>query len=312
MLPLAGGRVQMIGLHSAPGSPLVDAPLTRLREFFPELDVSVIALVRDRKAFMPQEDERIERGDDVYLVTATDQAARVMSAFGHHEKEARRVVIVGGGNVGLNLAQILGREAPQVLLKIIESSRSRAEFISREIGDAAVVLHGDALDRDLLEEANVASAETIVAVTNDDETNIFASVLAKRAGCGRAVTLVNKNAYEPLLPSLGVDSVVSPSATTISTILRHVRRGPIATLYTLREDFGDIVEAEAVAGSRLTQVAVGKLDRGAGVLIAAILRGDDVIIPNRTTQIVAGDRVIMLVTRAAVPQMERLVAAGAG
>jgi trk system potassium uptake protein TrkA len=309
MMPLAGGRMQMIGLHSAPASPLVDAPLTRLREFFPELSVSVIAVVRQGKAFIPHESDRIERGDDVYLVAATEQVAQVMSAFGHHEKVARRVVVVGGGNVGLNLVQIITEEAAHVTLKIIENSKPRAELISREVGDRAIVLHGDALDREVLEEANVASAETIVAVTNDDETNIFASVLAKRAGCGRAITLVNKHAYEPLLPSFGIDAVVSPSAITISTILRHVRRGPIATLYALREDFGDIVEAEAVPGSRLTQVPLAQLEPEKGLLVAAILRNDAVIIPTRTTRIVAGDRVIMLVTRGAVPQMERLVAA---
>jgi trk system potassium uptake protein TrkA len=310
MLPLAGGRMQMIGLHSAP-SPLLDAPLARLQEFFPELSIRVIALVRQGAAFVPGDADRIESGDDIYLVTATDQVARVMAAFGHLEKVARRVVIVGGGNVGLSLAQIMTRETPQVSLKIVENSKPRSELISREIGDGAVVLHGDALDREVLEEANAGAAETVVAVTNDDETNIFASVLAKRAGCGRVITLVNKNAYEPLLPSLGIDAVVSPSAITISTILRYVRRGPIATLYALREDFGDLVEAEALPGSRLTQVPVGQLGHGDGLLVAAILRGEQVIIPLRSTQIDAGDRVIILVTRPAVPQMERLVAAPA-
>jgi hypothetical protein len=139
-------------------------------------------------------------------------------------------------------------------LKIIESSKARAEYVSRELGNGAVVLHGDALDKDILTEANVASCQTVVAVTNDDETNIFASVLAKREGAGRAITLVNKSVYEAILPELGIDVVVSPNSITISSILRHVRPRSIAALYTLRENFGEVIEAVARSDSGLGSV----------------------------------------------------------
>jgi trk system potassium uptake protein TrkA len=154
------------------------------------------AILRDGKAFVPRGDDRVLQGDDIYVITETAQVDRVMSFLGHEEQVARRIVIVGGGNVGLSLAQRLARDAPAVSLKIVEHSRERAEFISRELGDDAIVLQGDALDKDVLLEAQVDRAETVIAVTNDDETNIFASVLAKREGCSRAITLVNKSSYE--------------------------------------------------------------------------------------------------------------------
>ena len=166
---------------------------------------------------------------------------------------------------------MLAREAPYVRLKIIENSRDRAEIVSRELGDRAVVLHGDALDNEVLEEANAGSAETVVAVTNDDETNIFSSVLAKRMGCKRAITLVNKTSYEPIMPSLGIDAVVSPNAITISTILRHVRHRSVSALYTLREEFGEVIEAKAQGGSKLVSGPINQIGLpGTGMLIGAV------------------------------------------
>jgi trk system potassium uptake protein len=171
-----------------------------------------------------------------------------------------------------------------------------------------VVLRGDALEKGVLEEANICAAETIVAVTNDDETNIFASVLAKREGCQRAITLVNKASYEPLLPSLGIDAVVSPSTITISTILRHVRRGPIAGLYTLREDFGEVIEAEALEGSRLTRGLLREVGMPEGMLVGAVVRGGgEVVIPDGETRIQPGDRLVAVVTYRAVAKAEAML-----
>jgi trk system potassium uptake protein TrkA len=181
-------------------------------------------------------------------------------------------------------------------LRIIEHSRARAEFISQELRDGAVVLNGDALDRETLIEANVRAAETIIAVTNDDETNIFSSVLAKREGCSRAITLVNKASYEPLLPILGIDAVVTPNAITISSILRHVRHRSVSALYSLREDFGEVIEATAQKGSRLVSGSLGEVGLPAGMLIGAVVRDEEVIMPTSATVIQPGDRVIALVT----------------
>ena len=313
MATLADGRVQLLGIHCTdPRCAVAGVRLRDLSAAAPDCGFTVLAVVREGRAFVPHGQDRVERGDDAYVVARPAEMDGVLAAFGHRERAARRVVLVGGGNVGLHLARILAEEAPHVALKVVEHSRERADLVARELGPGAVVLHGDALDRDALEEANVGAAETVVAVTNDDETNIFASVLAKRAGCRRAVTLVNKPSYEPLLPVLGIDAVVSPSAVTISTILRHVRRGPIAALHTLREDFGEVIEAEALPGSRLVGGALGEVGLPEGMLVGAVVRGDDVVIPDAGTRVAPGDRVVAMVTYRAVRAAEAVLAGGGG
>ena len=313
MVTLVDDKVKLLGIHCLPPAcPIVGVPLARLAETMPEVPLNVLAIIRGGRSFVPRGRDSIQMGDDVYVVTTPDQTDRVMAAFGHREKEARRVVIVGGGNVGLHLAKALEREAPLVSLKVIEHSEQRADQISRELGSGIVVLHGDALDKEVLEEANVRSAETIVAVTNDDETNIFTSVLAKREGCGRAITLVNKTSYEPLLPTLGIDAVVSPNAVTISTILRHVRRGAISALHTLREGFGEVIEAEALPGSRLVDGPLRSVVMPQGMRIGAVVRDAAVVIPDGGFRIRPGDRIVAIVTYRALRKAEAMLTGSGG
>ena len=161
----------------------------------------------------------------------------------------------------------------------------------------------------LLNEAGVGSSDTIITVTDDDETNIFAAVLAKEAGCSRAITLVNKRSYEALLPTLGIDAVVNPSPLTISTVLRHIRHDSISALYTLREDFGEVIEAEITASSRLMGQPLGRLDLPRGMKIGAIIRDDLVIFPTPDLEIRQGDRVVALVVYSALRLAEALLGA---
>jgi trk system potassium uptake protein TrkA len=294
MVPMANGLVELLGIHAGASDCSVTGK--RLGEGVPIDGMSIVAVVRHGRCFVPDGEDRIGAGDDVYAIARTDKVEEVMTAFGHREKVARRLIIVGAGNVGLHLARKVYDEAPGVEIKLIEQDRARAEHVSKELSGAVVVLHGDALDRALLGEANVGSAETIVAVTNDDETNIFASVLAKQAGCKRAITLVNKRSYEALIPTLGIDSVVSPSAVTISTVLRHVRHGAISALYTLREDFGEVLEAEITEGSRLLRRPLDELGLPAGLKIAAVVRDGEAMIARGDTQLEIGDHVVVLVT----------------
>jgi trk system potassium uptake protein TrkA len=218
---------------------------------------------------------------------------------------------VGAGNVGLNLARHLAVTAPSLSIRIIEASRPRAEYVSRELGDQAIVLHGDALERDTLVEANASSADAVVAVTNDDETNIFSSVLAKREGCRRAITLVNKTTYESLLDPLGIDVVVNPNAITISTLLRQLRPKSVAGVYALREGFGEIVDVVAQAGSPLVSGALDEVQMPGGMLIGAVVREGAMISPAAETRIEPGDRVIALVKADVLQEAEALLAGDA-
>lgn len=297
MMPMADGRIELLGIHAEDrDAPAIGERIVDLASNPRYAAMRVIAIIRKGRPFIPDGDDRIEMGDDLYVIAKSGRTSDVMTAFGHRERLARKLVIVGAGNVGLHLVRRIRKASANMDIKIIERDRGRAEHVAGELGGLAIVLHGDALDKDLLDEARVGVAETVVAVTNDDETNIFASVLAKQAGCKRAITLVNKRSYEALIPTLGIDSVVSPSAVTISTVLRHVRRGAVSALYTLREDFGEVIEAEILADSRLLVRPLDQLGLPPGIRIGVIIRAGDVFFPAPNTSLEVGDRVLILVT----------------
>ncbi|MGQ0663853.1 MAG: Trk system potassium transporter TrkA [Pseudomonadota bacterium] len=307
MIPLAGDRVRLIGVRCDPDCPIVNTQLRQLSALFPDLHTVVVGIVRGLRAFVPTSDDSLLAGDEVYFVAETGHVSRVLSGFGHDEAAHRRVVILGGGNVGLFLAQALEAKGTGVSAKIIEFNKTRAELVADRLV-RTLVLNGDALDPDTLEEAHIRDTETVVAVTNDDETNILASLLAKRAGCKRAVTLVNKITYSGLVASFGIDVVVSPRSITVSTILQQVRRGRIRAVHTLREGFGEIIEADALETSSLVDKPLREAGLPDGVILGALVRGDKVIIPRGDTVARAGDRVILLATSEAVKSVEKMFA----
>lgn len=313
MVPMVGNKVELLGIHvDTNGCAVVGRSIGELQAGDAAGLMSVVAILRNGRSFVPDANDHLELGDDVYAIAPTDKVGAVMAAFGHREKVARNVVIVGAGNVGVHLAQKLRKTARGVSVKIIEHDRDRAETVARDLGAGVVVLQGDALDRQLLDEAQVGQAETIVAVTNDDETNIFVSVLAKQAGCKRAITLVNKRSYEDLIPTLGIDAVVSPSAVTISSVLRHVRRSAISALYTLREDFGEVIEAEITDQSRLLRGPLGHLNLPPGMRIGAVVRAGEAFVPDENTELQIGDQIVALVTYSYLRLAEALLGAPQG
>lgn len=307
MIPLADGLVRLTGVTCTPECPIVNTPLRQLTQLFPDLAIEIVAIIRGDKPIIPDANDQMLVGDEVYFVAETSHLQRAMAAFGHEERAARRVIIVGGGNIGLGLAEQLEREHPDVNAKIIEGSRARAEYIAERLSQTPV-LQGDGLDPELLEEANISSTETIVAVTNDDEVNILVSLLAKRSGCQRAVTLVNATTYQPLMSSLGIDAVVSPRAITASNILQHVRRGRIKAVHSLRDGFAEVIEAEALDTSPLINTPLRDVDLPAGTIIGAVVSDGKVTIARPDTVIRAHDRVILLAQAHAVKKIEKLFA----
>lgn len=308
ILPMAGGLVEMLAVHVLDvNCPAVGERIQDLCALKDYAGLSIVALARKGKMFIPAPGYRIEVGDDVYAIVPSGRLDAAMTLFGHRERMANSVLIVGGGNVGLHLALKITRDFPRIDLHIIERDKERAEHIAGMLGSQVTVLLGDALDRGLLEEAQAGSKDTLVAVTNDDETNIFSSVLAKQSGCKRAITLVNKRSYEELIPSLGIRTVVSPSAVTVSTVLRHVRRGAIEALHTLSEDFGEVVEVRVDEGSRLLQSPYAGLDLPAGMKVGALVRNGKVVMPGSDARIQVGDHVIALVTYANLRAAESIL-----
>ena len=307
MIPLGDDKVRVIGVRCTEHCPIVNTPLRQLTSLFPELNIIIVSIIRDGQATVPTSNDQMLPGDEIYFVADARHVPRAMAAFGHDEKSARRVVIIGGGNIGFNLARELCEAKQGVSTKIIEIDRDRARRVAQAL-PAVTVIHGDALENEILEEANVATAETVVAVSNDDETNILASLLAKRYGVERAVTLINKATYAPLITTLGIDVVVSPRAITVSTILQHVRRGRIRAVHSLGDGFAEVIEAEALETSPLVGAPLNEIDLPDGVIIGAILRDGKVIIPRGSTVIQGADRVILLATADAVKQVEKMFA----
>ena len=307
VIPLADGKVSLIGVHCTEECPILNTPLRQLTDLFPDLHIVIVGISRGDRGFVPSPDDDLQPGDNVYFVAETDHLNRAMTVFGHEEKEAHRVVIVGGGNIGLYLAKMVEENHPHVRLKIIEVDRKRAELVAQTLEETTVI-HGNALDTDILEETNVAQAEALIAVSNDDEVNILSSLLAKRFGCKRVVTLINKTSYAPLIGTLGIDTVVSPRVITVSTILQHVRRGRIRSVHTLSEGFGELIEAEAMETSSLVGVPIRDAKLPAGVLVAALVRDGSIIIPRGGTVVRAGDLVVIFASTEAVKKVEKIFA----
>ncbi|HXP96527.1 MAG TPA: Trk system potassium transporter TrkA [Telmatospirillum sp.] len=305
VIPLAGDKVHLIGVRCTEDTPLVNTPLRQLTVLFPDLNIVVVGIVRQGRAIVPAAEDQMLPGDEVMFVVDTQHIARAMTAFGHEEPEARRMVIFGGGNIGQFLAQQITGESSGCTVKVIELDRERAEVVAKSLPHC-VVLNGDVLDTAILDEASVGSAETVVAVTNDDETNILSALLAKRHGAKRVMALVNKTEYAPLMSTLGIDVVISPRAITVSNILHHVRRGRIHAVHSIHEGFGELIEADAMETSPLVGKPLKEIKLPNGVLLGAIVRQGKVISPRGTTVVQSGDRVVLFAESDAVRKIEKM------
>jgi trk system potassium uptake protein len=305
MIPLVDDKVKLLGVRCGGNCPLINTQLRQLTQLFPDLNILIVALIRDDKPIVPNGDDQILPGDDVYFVVDSQQVTRTMAAFGHEEEKARRLLILGGGNIGLFLAQEIEHSFPKIKTKIIESDKDRAEQIATQLKQT-VVIQGDVIDPEILKEGNANETDTVIAVTNHDETNLLSSLLARRHGCKRTVALLNKGTFEPLAAPLGIDVVVSPRNITVSTILRHVRTGRIHSVHTLRDGFAELIEAEALETSDLVGKPIREAKLPKGILVGSVVRNDEVISPRGETIVQAGDRVVMFATSNAVRKVEKM------
>lgn len=305
MVQFVDGAIRVMGVYLGEDCPILHTPLRQLTGLFPDLQAIITGIVRQGKLFVPGGDDMLLPDDEVYFVAAQDHVRRAMSLFGHEEKEARRVIIIGAGNIGLFLAQQLESLGLALNIKIIEADQMRAERAAEAL-PRSLVLHGDALDNELLQQANAAMAESVVTLTNDDEVNILAALLAKKAGCQRAVALVNSAAYQDLLPSIGIDVTVDPRATTISTILQHVRRGRIRNVYSLRDGAAEVLEGEVLETSPFVDAPLREANLPEGIRVGALVRGKTIIIPNGDTVAETGDRIILFALKDAIKKAEKL------
>jgi trk system potassium uptake protein TrkA len=246
-------------------------------------------------------------GDEVYFVVSHPQTSEAMAAFGFADSTTRRVIVMGGGNIGMTLVADIEENQPNIITRIVEKNQSRAEYVARHLKQTEV-LCGDVLDAEVLSEANVQSAETIIAVTDDDKVNILASLLAKRNGAGQALILLNNMSYSSLVISLGIDAVISPQAISVSTILQHVRQGRIRSAHSLRDGSVEIIEAEARETSHIIGLTVDDINIKGTIMVAALVRDNEITIAPSRLSIRVNDRLILAVSKEAVKKVERLFA----
>lgn len=303
--PMGEGNLYLCGVICEQDCPLVNTSLKQLKELFPDMQVNIVAIVRDGTPFIPDGNDQMLIGDEVMFVAEASQLQRVLRGFGHEEEKAKNIVILGGGNIGLSLVHKIKKTYNDIHIKIIEFDAERAQELSENLEDI-LVLNGSGLDRTVLEEANIAESDTMIAVTEDDETNILSCLLAHQYGCKRVIPLVNKDCYNVLIGSLGLGAVVSPKAITVSTIMRHVRRGRIKAVHNLLGNFGEVLEIEASDSLNIINVALRDLNLPEGITVCAILRDDEVIIPRGGSVIKPLDHVIILATQGKAAFVEKM------
>jgi trk system potassium uptake protein len=307
VLDFAGGRVSLVGVRAYHGGPLVGRELRNLRRVRPGVQTRVAAIFRKDRAVVPDGDTVIEADDEVFFVSAKKNIRAVTAELRHLERSYHRVIIAGGGNIGRRLAEIL---ADRYRVKVIERDPARARLLAIELPTEVLVLEGDGSDDRFLQEIDVAHADVLCAVTNDDQSNIFAGMLAKRRGVRKVICLINRPSYVDLVQSGTIDIAVSPQLATVGALLARVREGGTATVHTLRRGAAEAIETIVHGDSRTSQVVDRRIDElklPEGTSIGALVREEEVIIPHHDTIIHAGDHAILFLTdRSQVAAVQRL------
>ena len=298
-------QVAAIGVECGANCPIIDTPLRNLTELFPDLDAIIVGIARDNILKTPTSSDVVKTGDIAYIVMPADKVARTLALFGHEEATASRIVIAGGGNVGLYVAQKLAMHTGKTDVTIIENSHERAELIAEKLDDA-IVVGGNSLDQSILEEAGISGADTLVAVTNEDEVNVLSCVMARQLGCGRNLALLNDRKYVTFASALGIDGYVNPRAVTISRILQHVRRGRIRSVYSLHDGAAEIIEAVALETSPLLHKPLRDIDLPTGMRIGAIFRDNAIVQPSGEFEILPDDRLVLFALADKVRQAEQM------
>lgn len=307
MIELADNAIRLVGVRLGEDCPIINTPLRQLTALFPDLNIQVVGVVRDGRPFVPSNQDQLFPRDEVYFVADTQHVPRAMAAVGQEVPESHRVIIVGGGNIGQRLARIIEEEDRDISAQLIELDPARAQTVAQRLA-RTTVLNGDAMDPDLLEEANAKRADTVIAVTDHDETNILSSLLAKRYGAKQAIALVTRPAYSTLLQPLDIDVIINPRAITASIILQHVRRGRVRAVHSIGDNFGEIIDIEAMESSGIVGKPLSESKLPHGAVIGALVREGKVIIPRPDTVIRPADRVVLFAIESVIKRVERIFA----
>ena len=299
-VPFADNKIRLLEILINEKCPLINIKLNALTKKFPKLDANIMGVVREDKFIMLKKTDEVIQGDKAYVVINASQMKETLSAFGHNEKISNKILIIGGGNIGFNLAKNLEDSFDSARVKIIEKNKERAEYIASELNNT-IVIHGDALDEEVLMEANLDEVQTVLALTNDDEDNLMVSVLVEKftkdksdVNEKRTMALINKPNYALLQSSLKIDDFIDPRMNTVSSILKHVHKGTVENAYSILNGEYEVIEAEIIESSELINKELKNSNLPDEIRIAAALRGKDVIIPRSDFIFKKEDKIVLL------------------
>ena len=296
-VPFAENKIRLLEISVNKTCPLIGIKLDELTKKFPKLEANILGVIRDEKFIIFKKNDVMKENDKAYVIINSSQMQLTLSAFGHNEKISNKILIIGGGNIGFNLAKNIEQSFDSARVKIIEKDKNRSEFIASELNNS-IVINGNGLDEDVLAEANLNEIETVLALTNDDEDNLMVSVLVEKFSQDkRTMALINKPNYSLLQSSLKIDDLIDPRMNTVSSILKHVHKGTIETAYSILNGEYEVIEAEIINTSELINKELKNSNLPEEIRIGAILRGEDIIIPRSNFVFQKEDIVVFLAKR---------------
>jgi trk system potassium uptake protein len=301
-----GGKLQPLGICLDADCPVLNTPLRQLSELFSTLRAIVVGVRREERLFAPEPGDQLFDGDRIYVFAHTEDLNRTLEIFGKTNRKQERVVIVGAGNVGLGVARALEARSERMRAKVIELDRRRAELAADAL-ERTIVLNGDGMDTEILMEAGIDRADAVLALTDDDKTNLLVAVRAKQAGCPMTVALVNDPTLVPLMGALDIDAYINPRATTVSSILRHIRHGRVRGVYSIGDAEAEVIEAQVLSTSPLAGKMIRDIDFPEGVLVGAVMQGEKVLKPRGDLRMEEGDVIALFAMASDVPEVERLL-----
>ena len=311
VVPFLNDEIELLSLVINEKCPLVDTSLINIHELFQEnadneknLRASILGISRDERLFIPKKQDTLTQGDHVYIIVDKNHVKRTMSAFGYDEKPIKKLIIIGGGNIGFNLAKDLEKYQSDISVSIVENNEDRSKYIADQLSDT-LVLNGDGLDQDLLDEANIKDADLLLALTNDDETNIIISAVARKNKC-ESIIIVNNSEYNKLKDVLGISKVVDPRKITVSKILKHIHKGKIESVFAIDNNQAEIIHAQVLKSSKLINKNIEDADFPNGLRVGLIKKEDKIIIPEKDTKIEIHDEILFLCMRDDIKKAEEL------
>jgi len=305
-VPFADNKIRLLEIDVNEKCPLINIELNKITKKFPKLEANILGVVRDEKFIILKKNDILKLNDQAYVIINSSQMQLTLDAFGHNEKISNKFLIIGGGNIGFNLAKNLENSHESARIKIIEKNKERAEYIANELNNS-LVINGNGLEEDVLKEANIDDSETVLALTNDDEDNLMVSVLVEKFSKDkRTMALINKPNYSILQSSLKIDDLIDPRMNTVSSILKHVHKGTIETAYSISNGDYEVIEAEIIDSSELIDKELKNSNLPENIRIGAILRKNDIIIPSSKFIFKKKDIVVFLAKRDQLPVVENL------